>query len=284
MHLVTGATGPVGRALVDALLADGAAVRAISRDPSAAGLPAGADVVEGDPRKPGTLALHGASTLFVHPRAVGEEAVDPLLAAAAEQGVRRVVVMSAINVEDEPAHQPSRFNGDRNKEVEDAVVRGPLPWVSVRPSSFALNALTMWAGQIRAGDVVRGPYASFAEAFVHEKDVAELIARALRDETLDGRHLPVTGPRSLTHAEAVTVIGEVLGRPLRHEEIPAEAAARAMVGPGGLPEPFVEALMARYARGEGRPAAVAGQPGGRTFAQWVADHAADFGGERGEGR
>ncbi|MFG3257223.1 SDR family oxidoreductase [Streptomyces sp. NPDC048172] len=278
MYLITGATGPIGRPLVETLLAEGAAVRAVSRDPSAAGLPAGADVVEGDPRKPETLSFQGVSALFVHPRAVGEEAVGRLLAAAAEQGVRRVVVMSAINVEDEPAHQPSRFNGDRNKEVEEAVVQGPLPWVSVRPASFALNTLAMWAGQIRAGDVVRGPYADFAEAFVHERDVAELIARALRDETLDGRRLPVTGPGSLTHAEAVTAIGEVLGRPLRHEEIPAEAAARAMAGSGGLPEPFVQALMARYARGEGRPATVAG-PGARTFEQWVTDHAAAFGGE-----
>jgi uncharacterized protein YbjT (DUF2867 family) len=209
-----------------------------------------------------------------------------LVAAAAEHGVRRVVVMSAINVDEELARQPSRYNGDRNKEVEEAVVQGPLPWVSVRPTSFALNTVAMWAGQIRAGDVVRGPYADFADALVHEKDVAERIARALQDDALDGRYVPVTGPQSLTQAEAVAAIGEAIGRPLRYEEIPAEAAAQGMVRFGGLSEPFVDALMARFARGAGRPAPVVaptGQAGltgltSRTFAEWAADHATAFGG------
>ncbi|GGV66380.1 nucleotide-diphosphate-sugar epimerase [Streptomyces longisporoflavus] len=278
MYLITGATGSIGRPLVEALLADGKAVRAISRNPSAAGLPAGTEVVQGDARKPGPHLLDGITALFVHPRAVGEEAAGKLVTAAAEQGVRRVVVMSAINVDEELDHQPSRYNGDRNKEVEQAVVRGPLPWVSVRPTSFALNTLTMWAGQIRAGNVVRGPYAGFAEALVHEKDVAETIARALRDEAFTGRYVPVSGPHNLTHSEAVATIGRAIGRPLRYEEIPAEAAAQGMIRSGGLPEPFVRALMARYERGEKTPARATSATGapGRTFAQWATEHATDF--------
>jgi uncharacterized protein YbjT (DUF2867 family) len=284
MFLIIGATGVVGRPLVDVLLAEGARVRAVSRTAGAAGLPAEVELVAGDPRRPETLAeaLRGVSALFVHPRAVGDgEAAGKLVALAAEQGVRRVVAMSAINVEDEPAHQPSRFNGDRNKEVEEAVVRGGLPWVSVRPTSFAVNTIATWAGQIRAGNVVRGPYATFAEALIHERDLAEVIARALQDDRLDGRRIPVTGPRSLTHEEMVVTIGEVIGRPLSYAEIPPEIAAQGMTR-FGLPEPFVHALMERYARGAGRPAIVTpeepeilGRPA-RTFADWVADHRESF--------
>lgn len=253
-------------------------MRAISRNPSAAGLPAGAEVAQGDPRKPGTHLLEGITALFLHPRAVGEDAAGKLVSAAAAQGVRRVVVMSAINVDEQLDRQPSRYNGDRNKEVEQAVVQGPLPWVSVRPASFALNSVAMWAAQIRAGNVVRGPYAGFAEALVHEKDVAETIARALRYETFTGRYVPVAGPHNLAHAEAVAAIGRAIGRPLRYEEIPAEAAAQNMVRFGGLPEPFVRALMARYARGAATPAPTTTATGapGRPFAQWATEHAADF--------
>ncbi|NYI04508.1 NAD(P)H-binding protein [Allostreptomyces psammosilenae] len=282
MILVTGATGTVGRPLVEALRASGAGVRAVTRDRAAAALPTGVEVVEGDPSVPGGIAsaLEGVTALFLHPRAVGD-AAEELLALARERGVRRVVALSASNIDDDPAEQPSRLRGDRNREAEQAAVHSGLDWVSLRAGSFAANTLTAWGAQIRAGDVVRGPYADFAEPPLHERDLAEVAARALLTDQLVGRRLEPTGPESLTHAEQVAVIGRVLGRPLRYQEVPPEAATRGMVR-AGLPEPFVTALMARYARGLGRPtpptddvAEVLGRPA-RRYAQWVADHAAAF--------
>ncbi|MET9315527.1 hypothetical protein ABZX12_27240 [Kribbella sp. NPDC003505] len=41
-----------------------------------------------------------------------------------------------------------------------------LPWVAVRPSSFATNVIGMFGAQIRGGDVVGAPYGDFAEEFV----------------------------------------------------------------------------------------------------------------------
>jgi uncharacterized protein YbjT (DUF2867 family) len=283
MIVVTGATGTVGRPLVALLKDQGVAVRAVARFAGAGTLPPGVDAVTADLAQPDSLApaLEGASALFVHPRAVAASG-DKLLALAAEKGVRRVVVLSAINVDDDPAYQPSRFNGDRNKEVEDAVVGSGLPWVVVRASSFAANAIGMFGAQARAGDVVRAPYAKFAEAPIDESDLAAVIARALVDDGLDGSRIRVTGPRSVTHEEMVAVIGEVIGRPLRFEEVPAESAARGLVALG-LPEAFVNALMARYERDTGKPAPVTDdvervldRPA-RTFGQWVADHADAFG-------
>jgi uncharacterized protein YbjT (DUF2867 family) len=52
MILITGATGNVGRAAVELLLARGHKVLAVSRDPAAAALPADAEVVAGDPSRP----------------------------------------------------------------------------------------------------------------------------------------------------------------------------------------------------------------------------------------
>lgn len=282
MILVTGATGTIGRPLVEALAREGAAVRAVSRDPGKAGLPAGVEVVEGDPGRPGTVAplMEGVTSLFLHPRAVGEAAGD-LLALAREQGVRRVVVLSAVNVDDDPSEQPSRFQGDRNREVEAAAVGSGLDWVSLRSATFAANSLLMWAPQVRAGDVVRGPYASFAEPLVHEGDVALVAARTLLGATPPGVRLSLTGPQSLSQAEFVAVIGEVIGRPLHYQEVPAEAFRAGMVQ-RGLPQPFVDALLARYARGVGPAESVSdqvhkilGRPA-RSYADWVADHAAAF--------
>src|SRR6266536_4096590 len=282
MIMIAGATGTIGRPLIDQLDAESVEVRAVTRTPLAAGLPAGVEVVEGDLSRPDTIAssLRGVTALFLNPAAVGLAAGD-LLALARERGVKRVVALSAMNVDDDLDEQPSRHRGDRNKEVEDAAVGSGLEWVSLRASSFAINTLRAWGAQIRAGDVVRGPYAAFAEAPVHERDLAGAGARALRTDALVGRRLVLTGPQSLTHQEMVAIIGDALGRPLRYQEIPPQAAKQGMVA-SGLPEPFVDALMARYARGVGQAAPVTGEVGkvlgrpARTYAQWAADHAAAF--------
>jgi uncharacterized protein YbjT (DUF2867 family) len=285
MLLVTGATGTIGRPLIDALVNEDVKVRAVTHDSQAANLPAGLEVVEGDLARPDTIApfLEGVTALFLHPRAVGLAAGE-LLALARERGVRRVVTLSATNVDDRLDQQPSRYNGDRNKEVEDAAVASGLAWVSLRASSFAANTLRTWGAQIRAGDVVRYPYANFAEALIHERDLAEVIAHALHSDDLvarRGRRLELTGPQSLTHQQLVATIGEVLGRPLRYQELPPEVAKQGMIQQG-IPEAFVEALMARYAREVGQPAPLSGEVErilgrpARTYAEWVADHADDF--------
>jgi uncharacterized protein YbjT (DUF2867 family) len=282
--LVTGATGTIGRPLVHLLSSAGEQVRAlarhIGRQPDAS--PPGVEVFLGDLSRPQTIAaaLHGVTALFVHPRAVGQ-AAPTLLALAGKYGVKHVAVLSALNVDDDPARQPSRANGDRNKEVEDAVTDSGMSWVSVRSGSFAASTLTMFAAQARNGDVIRGPYAGFADAPIHETDVASVLAAALRDDSLTGQKISITGPQSLTHAQMVTTIGEVIGRPLRYQEISPTEAADGMVA-HGLPRPFAEAMMARYARELARPAPITdtvehilGRPA-RTYAQWAFDHASAF--------
>jgi uncharacterized protein YbjT (DUF2867 family) len=285
MILVTGATGTVGRPLVELLASEGVKVRAITHNPEAANLPAGVEVADGDLSRPDTIAplLEGVTALFLHPRAVGLAAGE-LLALARQQGVQRVVALSAMNVDDDPDTQPSRYQGDRNKEVEDAAVHSGLAWVSLRASSFASNALRAWGAQIRAGDLVYGPYAAFTESPIHERDLAEVATHALRGDApvaRRGRRLELTGPQSLTHQQMVAIIGGAIGRPLRYQEIPPEAAKQGMVQQG-IPESFVEVLIARYAREIGEPAPVTGQVErilgrpARTYAEWVADHAVAF--------
>jgi uncharacterized protein YbjT (DUF2867 family) len=86
MILITGATGTIGRPLIDLLVREGADIRAVTRKGQAAGLPAHVEVVAGDPSRPDTIAaaLRGVSALFLHPRAVGDAAVGELLALARE--------------------------------------------------------------------------------------------------------------------------------------------------------------------------------------------------------
>lgn len=145
MIVVTGATGPVGRLLIAQLLAEGARVRAVSRTPQRSGLPDGAELVTGDPSQPATMpaCFDGAEAVFLHPRTFGDSAGE-LLAVAAERGVRKVVALSAINIDDPYELQPSRRRGDRNKEAEQAAMASGLAWTSLRASSFAGNTAQAW--------------------------------------------------------------------------------------------------------------------------------------------
>jgi uncharacterized protein YbjT (DUF2867 family) len=134
---------------------------------------------------------------------------------------------------------------------------------------------------VAAGDTVFGPYASFAEAVIHEQDVADVIARAMWDDSLLGRRITITGPEAVSLERMVAVIGDAIGKPLRFQQVPVEAATRAMIGQG-LDERFVLALMDRYARELDRTPtvtdevnAILGRPA-RSFATWAADHRAEW--------
>ena len=90
----------------------------------------------------------------------------------------------------------------------------------------------------------------------------------------------LTGPESLSQAEQVSVIGGVLGRQIRFEELSAEQFRRETAGT--WPGPVVEMLLDAWGATIGRPALVtstvadvAGAPA-RTFRQWVSDHADAF--------
>lgn len=179
MILVTAATGNVGRPLLDLLVQSGARVRAVTRDATGVGLPAGVEVVEGDPSKPGTTAaaLSGVSSVFVNPRAVGR-GIEQLVEMAREVGVGRLVALSALNVDDDPARQPSRYRGDLNWETEAAVAGWGGEWVSLRPSVFASNTIGLWGAQVRAGNAIRGPAGRASSAPIDERDLAGVAAQA----------------------------------------------------------------------------------------------------------
>ena len=269
--LVTGATGNVGRPLVTQLANAGVKVRAVTRHPDTAGFPAGVEVVSS-----AVEALPGVSAVFLNSRALGEE-LAAVVELARLEGVARLVAQSAINADDDFSLQPSRFRGDRNKEVEQLAVDSGVEWVSLRPTVFASNFIGMWSAQIQAGDVVSGPYATASTAPIVETDIAAVAAHALLTDDLVGQKIPLTGPQALTNAEMVAVIGEVLGRPLRYQEVPAELVRQRFIGLG-FPTAFADAYIAFQSATVDKPALVThevdkilGRPA-ESFAQWVSDH------------
>ncbi|MGI8960726.1 MAG: SDR family oxidoreductase [Bryobacteraceae bacterium] len=180
--LVIGATGRVGRQVLSQLPATGVKVRALARNPDAAGLPPQGEVVRGDLAVPETLdrCLDGIDTVFlvwVAPSAT----VAPALERIAKHA-RRIVFLSAPLKTAHPFFQqpnPSRVLGEK---IERLIETSGLQWTFLRPAMFAANALRFWAPQIRAGDVVRWPYLTVPTAPIDERDIAAVAVRALCED------------------------------------------------------------------------------------------------------
>lgn len=267
--LVTGATGHSGRHVVNGLLAEGASVRALVRDPAKANLPDGVEVVAGDLTDPESVAVaaKGVSAVYlVWPFFSG----DGVEAAVRALDARRVVYLSAVSASDE--------NSVWGK-VEAAVREVAAEWTFVRVSGLAVNALA-WAAQVPTG-VVRAPYGGAARSLVHERDVAAVAVRALLDDGHAGKSYATTGPESITQAEQVRLIGEALGRPVRWEEQPLEEARTQLREALGNAE-FADNALGYWASLIDAPEpassdveAVLGRPA-LSFAEWARDHAADF--------
>ena len=139
----------------------------------------------------------------------------------------------------------------------------------------------MWSAQIRAGDVVAGPYAEASSAPIVESDISAVAARALLTDELVGQQIPLTGPQAFTNSELVEVIGAVLGRPLRYQEMPPDVVRQA-VRRLRLHRRVRRRLYghARRDAGQARPRhpgveKILGRPA-LTFAHWVSQHRAVF--------
>jgi uncharacterized protein YbjT (DUF2867 family) len=218
--LVTGATGTIGRNVVEQLVKRGADVRALARDPAKANLPAGVTVVQGDLLDVDSVrsAFTGVSTLFLLNAVVPDEFTQALIALnlAREAGVERVVYLSVIH-SDRYVNVP-HFAGKFG--VERMIEQMGFNATILRPAYFMNNDLTI-------KDVVTGygiypmPIGSKGLAMIDVRDIGEIAALELIRRERAATPLPLTrvnlvGPEMLTGAKAAAVWSEVLGRTIAY--------------------------------------------------------------------
>jgi uncharacterized protein YbjT (DUF2867 family) len=275
MIAVTGATGNVGRALVERLVTAGRPVRALTRDPERARLPAGAETVRLQYDDPAAL-FEGVTKLFLYVQAGGDR-TPGLLAAARAGGVRHVVLLSSAIIEPgaDQTHPIHVMHATAERQVRDS----GLAWTFLRPGAFAANAF-QWAPQIRTGDTVRGVFADARSAPVHEDDIAAVAERALLDDGHEGAAHRLTGPEAVTNTGQVAAIGHALGRDLRFTELPPDEAGPELFP--HVPPGMLTALLKSFAAMVGTAPEITdtvreitGRPA-RPFAAWAEDHTADF--------
>jgi uncharacterized protein YbjT (DUF2867 family) len=216
--LVTGATGQVGRQVIQQLVSRGADVRALVRDPAKAELPAGVEIAKGDLLDVDSLrgAFSGVSTLFLLNAVVADEFTQALIAlnVARQAGVRRVVYLSVIHADRyvNVPHFAGKFGVERMIEQMgfDATI--------LRPAYFINNDLSI-------KDVVLGhgvypmPIGGKGLAMIDTSDIAEIAALELIRRNRAPGALPLTrinlvGPDTLTGADVAAIWSDVLARPI----------------------------------------------------------------------
>lgn len=232
--LVTGATGNVGRNVVEQLVKRGADVRALVRDPSKANFPAGVDVVQGDLLDVDSLrkAFSGVSTLFLLNAVVADEYTQALvaLAVAREAGIERIVYLSVIHsdIYVNVPHFAGKFG------VERMIEQMELNATILRPAYFMDNDITIKDVVIGYG-IYPMPIGAKGIAMIDARDLGEIAAIELLRREQAAAPLPLNrinlvGPDTLTGTDVAAIWTDVLGRHIaysrrRHRRLRAEPAA-----------------------------------------------------------
>ena len=218
--LVTGATGAVGRQVVEQLVRRGADVRALVRDPAKANFPDGVTLVQGDLLDVDSLrgAFAGVSTLFLLNAVVPDEFTQALIALniAREAGVERIVYLSVIHsdVYVNVPHFAGKFG------VERMIERMGFNATILRPAYFIQNDLTIRDVVIGYG-VYPMPIGSKGLAMIDARDIGEIAAIELIRREQSGAPLPLTrinlvGPDTLIGSDVAAIWSEVLARPIAY--------------------------------------------------------------------
>lgn len=215
--LVSGATGRVGRHVVEQLVERGAKVRALTRDPAKVSFPPDVEIEQGDLLDIDALrkAFEGVRTLFLLNAVTGDEFTQAIIALniAREAGIERVVYLSvmdadrAVNV----PHFAVKAGAERMLEAMG------FSATILRPAYFIDNELMIKDVILNHG-VYPMPIGSKGVAMIDARDIAEVAAIELirRDqaEKLPIETINLVGPDTLTGKAVAQIWSEVLGRPV----------------------------------------------------------------------
>jgi (4-alkanoyl-5-oxo-2,5-dihydrofuran-3-yl)methyl phosphate reductase len=234
-----------------------------------------AEICVGDLAVPATTrpAIKGAETLFLVN--VGPEIPqrdEALAEIAREEGVKRIVKLSSLDVEQGLAI------GAWHEKGEASIRASGVAFTFIRPSGFMTNLLA-WAHSIKTEGIVRSSTGSGGRPFIHSEDIAEISVAALLSEDYRSRIVSITGPRSLTFGDATQIIARAIGKALVYRPISDEEAGERYSRFSGSQEETAAHVALWRAIREGRLAAVTAeveQTLGRqpiSLEQWASENA-----------
>jgi uncharacterized protein YbjT (DUF2867 family) len=286
MIIITTPTGAIGHQVLGHVLHSQEPIRVIAREP--ARLPPHvrerADVVQGSHGDPAVVnkAFAGADAVFwlvpPDPRAATVDAAyldftRPACAAFQALGIKRVVGISALGRGTPAAAQAGLVTA--SLKMDDLIASTGVHYRAVTNPSFMDNLLRQ-VELIKNQGVFSLPIAGdLKQPSACTRDIAATAARLLLDRSWTGvESVPVLGPEDLSYNDMARIMSEVLGKPVRFQEIPGEAL-KARLLQRGMSEAMAQANLDMWvAYSHGLDTAEPRTPQSTTptsFRQWCED-------------
>jgi uncharacterized protein YbjT (DUF2867 family) len=217
--LVTGATGTVGRYVVDRLVEDGVPVTRAVHDVAgfAEEYACRFDFADSSTWGP---ALEGVDRVFLmRPPAISDikGVIRPFIAELGRRGIRQTVVLSVMGVNPAMPHY----------RLEQDVKAAGLPATMLRPAFFMQNLETVYRDDIHDRDRIRLPAGAGKTSFIDTRDVAEVAVAALAEPDVHAGHAyTLTGGAALNWNAVASLLSAELRRPISYEPISLITARR----------------------------------------------------------
>jgi len=246
--IVTGASGQLGRQVIDNLIAAGAGpIIAVSRSPEKLADLAdkGVEARKGDFNDPASLsaAFAGGKRLLI----ISIDDLEPgkrlaahknAIAAATKEGITHIVYTSLTNPVEE---SPITFSKDHSDT--EALIKDTGASYTILRNNLYTDLVLMGGGQsIGLGQ----HFAAAAEGktgYVTRGDCARAAATALMQET-GSSVLDITGPAAVSQGDIAAILSEISGKDIPYIPISTDDLVKAMVD-AGLPE-FMAKVFASF--------------------------------------
>lgn len=222
--LVTGATGKLGRLVVERLVAFGQPVRVFTRRPEAAGALFGktVQIAAGDfgDRTSLETAVRGVARLLLLSPISARLVTDQVAAAdaAVAANVARIVKISGSDWTIEPA--ANSISGDAHAAVERHLGSLPIGAVSLRPNAWMQVSLANIIRQVVTSDQVVAANLDAGIGYIDARDIADVAVQQLLADRLDGRTLNLTGPDIVSFRQIASLMAAALKRSVAALEEP----------------------------------------------------------------
>ncbi len=242
MILITGASGSVGKAVLQEAIRTGSKVRGMFRSKEdAAKAPSECEAVLADYADKQSLrkALDGVSAVYVVcspiPQLVDLE--SNMVDACKEAGVKHVVLNSALGAGDYPKSFPGW-----HRKVEDKLKAAGMSYTIVRPNGFLQNIVAFNAPSIRTQGAFYAAMGDAKVSYLDVGDIAVVAVKSLHGGAHGGKTYELNGPEAISNQELAKRISRITGRTVNYVDIPESAQRESMLGLG-MPEWQVTALL-----------------------------------------